>query len=90
MNLPTANRNPGQTNMLAVSFGMLAALYSLMVLYPLPAHIGFTGTPPLIAFEVIKTAALFLILGSVYLRNRKEDDRAIRSGNTHKLQWRQV
>jgi hypothetical protein len=43
---------------LAVIFGMLAALYSLTVLYP-SRHTGFTGTPALIAFKVIKATALF-------------------------------
>ena len=40
MNSPVANRNPRQTNKLAVIFGALAILYAWMVIYP-SRHTGF-------------------------------------------------
>jgi hypothetical protein len=77
-----ANRNSGPTTMLAVVMGTLAILFAWLVLYP-SGHAGFTGSPVLIGFEVVKTAALLLILGRVYLLNRKEDDQAARSKHVH-------
>ncbi len=78
MNFPVATRNPGQTTFAAVTMGMLAMLRAWMVLYP-SRHTGFTGSPLLIAFEVVKTTALLMILGRVYLLNGKADDQAVRS-----------
>jgi hypothetical protein len=64
--------------MAAIVMGTLALLFARLALYP-SRHTGFTGSPLLIAFEVIKTAALLLILGRVYMLNSKEDDQTVRS-----------
>jgi hypothetical protein len=58
--------------------GALAMLWGWMVLYP-SRRKGFTGTPPLIAFEALKTLVLLVILGWVYILNSKEDDSAVRA-----------
>jgi hypothetical protein len=78
MNIPITQNTPSQINWAAIGMGTLAMLRSWLVLYP-TRHTGFTGSPPLIAFEVVKCAALFLILGRVYVLNREEDDQAVRS-----------
>jgi hypothetical protein len=80
MNFPIVNRSPGQTNMAAAVLGALALLRAWVVLCP-SRHTGFTGSPALIAFEVVKTTALLLILGRVYKLNAKEDDQAVRLEN---------
>jgi hypothetical protein len=82
MNFPIANRNPRETNRLAVIFGALAMLYAWTVIYP-SRHSGFTGSPPLVVFEVTKAIALLLILGKVYMLNREEVDQTARSQNIY-------
>ena len=78
MNFPIVNRSPAQITFAAVTLESLAMLRAWFVLYP-SRHTGFTGTPLLIAFEAVKATALLLILCRVYIQNRKEDDRAVRS-----------
>jgi hypothetical protein len=60
MNIPVSTRSPAQV-WAAFAMGSLALLRSWLVLYP-SRHTGFTATPPLIAFEVVKTAILLIIL----------------------------
>ena len=69
---------PDHINATVLIFGMVALQRAWIVLYP-SRHTGFIGTPPLIAFEVIKTAALLLILGHVQMRIGKEHAAVVRS-----------
>jgi hypothetical protein len=82
MNFPIASRNLGQTTFAAVTMGALAMLRAWSVVYP-SRHIGFTGSPLLIAFEVVKATALLLVLGWVYIKNSKEDDQVVRANNVY-------
>jgi hypothetical protein len=78
MNIPITQSTPSQINWAATGMGTLAMLRAWLVLYP-SRHTGFTGSPLLTGFEVVKCAALFLILRRVYMLNREEDDQAVRS-----------
>jgi hypothetical protein len=63
MNSPIVHRSLGQTTFTAVTMGALAMWWGWKVLHP-SRHTGFTGSPLLIGFEVVKAAVLLLILGS--------------------------
>jgi hypothetical protein len=82
MNSPIVHRSLGQITFTAVIMGPLAMLNAWKVLYP-SRHTGFTGSPLLTGFEVVKAIVLLLILGRVYIQNSKEDDQAVRANNVY-------
>jgi hypothetical protein len=65
-------------NLAAATMGGLAILRAWVVIHP-SEHSGFIDSTGLIAFELIKVAALLMVLCWVFVRNRSEDDRTVRS-----------
>jgi hypothetical protein len=84
MNSPIVSRNFRQVTFAAVTMGALAMLRAFLVLYP-SRHTRLTGSPLLIGFEMVKAAALLLILGRVYIQNNKQDDQAARGNNVYEF-----
>lgn len=82
MNFPIVNRSPGQITFAAVTMGALAMFRAWVVIHP-SRHSGLIGSRALIAFEVVKSIALLLILARVYMLNSRENDGAIRSSHVY-------
>ena len=73
MNIPVSTRTPAQV-WAAFAMGSVALLRAWLVIY----LTVFTATPALIAFEVVKTAILLIILVRTYVLINKENDQVAR------------
>jgi hypothetical protein len=76
MNIPVSTRTPAQV-WAAFAMGSVALLRAWLVIYPTGITV-FTATPALIAFEVVKTAILLIILVRTYVLINKENDQVAR------------